>query len=348
MDDLLDNFATNRLDSPPEETYKYHFVEDSPPASEHAMLVRPETPATLNHDDKLITSEDEDEGDYNADVDEDDDESDDAQDELNGFAQHLQRLHRQDMERDELLTQLHQENRDLKRALKKSTPGGNPRAEAAERSLFQIRKTMIHQDLLQLGKRGGAEAADRMRAEVSNYLQQFGDADAGEWKIMVHLYIDVEGLLARCAKNDIRLKDGEMRDFMLGFTQAQPLFMIVDVGHDSERSSRKVEETFHLFANNVQCKHVIFGCCHDVAYAAALESYAFNPIAASKITLLESSYEDNSYFGSLPFNSVEFSHVFRSTPYERTDLLVGDGDYMQDPSKQSDSNEGDGTLAKRK
>lgn len=152
MDDLLDNFATHRLDSPPEETYKYHFVEDSPAASEHAMPLRPETPAT--HDDpifdneasgvqKVTTSEDEDEGDYNADVDEDDDESDDGQDGLNGFAQHLQRLHRQDMERDELLTRLYQENLYLKRALKKSTPGGNPRAEAAERSLFEIRKTMV-------------------------------------------------------------------------------------------------------------------------------------------------------------------------------------------------------------
>ena len=56
---------------------------------------------------------------------------------------------------------------------------------------------------------------------------------------MVHLYVDVEGLLT----NDIRLKDGEVRDFMLGFTQAQPLFMIVDVGHDPEKLSRKVEGT---------------------------------------------------------------------------------------------------------
>lgn len=32
---------------------------------------------------------------------------------------------------------------DLKRALKKSIPGGNPRAEAAERSLFEIRKTLV-------------------------------------------------------------------------------------------------------------------------------------------------------------------------------------------------------------
>lgn len=103
---------------------------------------------------------------------------------------------------------------------------------------------------------------------------------------------------------------------------------------------------FHLFANNVQCKHVIFGCCHDVAYAVALESYASNPIAASRITLLKS-YEDKSYFEGLPFNSVEFSHVFRCTPYKRTDLLIGDDDYMQDSSKQSDSSWGDETLARR-
>lgn len=90
--------------------------------------------------------------------------SDDGQDRLDGFAQHLRRLHRQDMERDELLTvrfspsarsplglepansarqQLHQENLDLKRALKGFVPGGNPRAEAAERSLFEIRKSLV-------------------------------------------------------------------------------------------------------------------------------------------------------------------------------------------------------------
>lgn len=80
-----------------------------------------------------------------------------------------------------------------------------------------------------------------MYVEVSNYLQQFDDA--GKWQVMMHFFIDVEGLLARCANNDIRLKDGEMRDFMLGFTQAQPLFMIVDVGHDPGRLSRKVEGT---------------------------------------------------------------------------------------------------------
>ena len=86
---------------------------------------------------------------------------------------------------------------------------------------------------------------------------------------------------------------------------------------------------FLLFADNVQCKHLIFGCCHNSAYAVALEKYASNPITASKITLLKS-YEDNTYFESLPFESVEFRSVFRSTPFKPTDRLGEDIDYMQD------------------
>ena len=88
----------------------------------------------------------------------------DSEEEMDGFKQHLRRLHRQDSERDELLAvcpppparfiltlesanpaqqQLHQENLDLKRILKESVPGSNSRAEAAERSLFEIRKSLV-------------------------------------------------------------------------------------------------------------------------------------------------------------------------------------------------------------
>lgn len=93
---------------------------------------------------------------------------------------------------------------------------------------------------------------------------------------------------------------------------------------------------FHLFVNNVQCKHLIFGCCHNSAYIVALEPYASNPITASRITLLKS-YEDNTYFDGLPFASVEFPHVFRSTPFKETDRLAEDVDYMQDFPQQSGS-----------
>ena len=96
----------------------------------------------------------------------------------------------------------------------------------------------IHEDLLQAGKRGGADAAERLWTEVSNYLHQYGEVK--DWEIMVHICIDVAGLLARCVSNDCPLSDDNVRDFMIGFTQARPLFTIVDVGSDPESLSRKV------------------------------------------------------------------------------------------------------------
>ena len=86
---------------------------------------------------------------------------------------------------------------------------------------------------------------------------------------------------------------------------------------------------FHLFVNNVQCKHLIFGCCHNNAYAVTLERYTSNPITASSITLLKS-YEGKTCFEGLPFNSVEFPHIFRSLPFKETDKLAEDLDHMHD------------------
>ena len=208
----------------------------------------------------------------------------------------------------------------------------------------------IHEYLLQLGKEGGFEAGNRLHKEISSYLQQFSEAKG--WEIMVHLYLDVGGLLARCASNDIPLSDSCVGGFMLGFAQAQPLFTIMDVGRGQDGSVTKVEgmfdtqqsvlfhekylskaAMFHLFANNIQCKHLIVGCCHDAAYVPMLERFTSNPITASSITLLKS-YEVLTTFKDLPFEFVEFPNSFRSTPFKVTDRLGEDIDYVQDLQEQ--------------
>ena len=212
----------------------------------------------------------------------------------------------------------------------------------------------IHEDLLQRGKEGGFEAANRLHKEVSSYLQQFSEAK--DWEIMVHIYVDVGGLLARCVSNDILLSDHCVRGFMLGFAQAQPLFTITDVGRGQDGSLPKVEGVFdtqqsilfdnkysseaamfQLFVNNAQCKHLILGCCHDAAYVPTLERYTYNPIMAASITLLKS-YEVVIFYNSLPFEFVEFPSVFRSTPYKETDRLAEDNEYLQGLQPQLDFN----------
>lgn len=187
MDDLLDNFANiefPNIDTPSEEHYIYHFVDESPAPSEHNRPVHHTTPAEPTNETSFFNvespppyqstaDENVDEGNYNADIDDDDDDDDDVfghgphrashfggdnptnasdnrkpllinnttsldrpyrnpndriielhdlsgrkesgdfkpasapnddEQDSDGFKQHLRRLHRQDLERDELLT----------------------------------------------------------------------------------------------------------------------------------------------------------------------------------------------------------------------------------------------------
>lgn len=89
MDDLLSSFADQRIESPVEDSYKYHFLGDSPVGSEHDRPVRqaPAAPAAFDDSDpfyhveapvsrQATVSAKEDEGDYNADIDDDDDDVD--------------------------------------------------------------------------------------------------------------------------------------------------------------------------------------------------------------------------------------------------------------------------------
>lgn len=71
---------------------------------------------------------------------------------------------------------------------------------------------------------------------------------------------------------------------------------------------------FHLFANNVHCKRIFFGCCHDSSYAIVLAAYAGNPLIAPKIILLGSE-NYNDYYRSLNYEVVELPHVFRPVSF---------------------------------
>ena len=184
MNDLLSNFADQNfadhsIESPTEDCYKYHFLNDSPAGSEYNRPVRPTaaTSAGPSNQDSLFEIEDpaskqdiggqnEDEEEYNADIDDIDEDYERGHDEayhehptngtsykeksllenetddpdrsfhsqnrgpfethnfhstekpenvernsalsdheqdVDGFKQHLRRLHRQDFDRDELL-----------------------------------------------------------------------------------------------------------------------------------------------------------------------------------------------------------------------------------------------------
>ena len=99
---------------------------------------------------------------------------------------------------------------------------------------------------------------------------------------------------------------------------------------------------FHLFANNVHCKHIVFGCCHDSSYRVALDKYVGDPFMAFKLTLLKS-YETNPSFEGLVFDSVKFPRVFRSTPYKETEIS---GEEDVDRSRAKEGSETNQAIAR--
>ncbi len=77
---------------------------------------------------------------------------------------------------------------------------------------------------------------------------------------------------------------------------------------------------FHLFANNVHCKRIFFGGCHDSVYASALATYVGHPLIAPRIILLGSGSIDD-YYRSLHFDVVDLSHLFRPISSSAKDYL---------------------------
>lgn len=72
-------------------------------------------------------------------------------------------------------------------------------------------------------------------------------------------------------------------------------------------------ETLRLFLPNMQCKHVIFGGCHDNGYLPTLDPYKRDQNTAPRISLLET-LPIQPGFKQLGFKVVQFPTVFRSEP----------------------------------
>jgi hypothetical protein len=73
---------------------------------------------------------------------------------------------------------------------------------------------------------------------------------------------------------------------------------------------------FRFYLANKQCKHIIFGGCHDNGYLTILEPYKHDSEKASRITLLETLPAQSGFY-ALNFKMARFPSVFRSESLER-------------------------------
>ncbi|KAL8993667.1 MAG: hypothetical protein Q9169_006178 [Polycauliona sp. 2 TL-2023] len=167
---------------------------------------------------------------------------------------------------------------------------------------------LFENNLISRGAAGGGEAANRLLHSIKRSVQQHGSV-----KIIVRVYANIEGLLKKFAYIGFAEEEKAMRQFVAGFTQSQPLFDFIDAGQGKERADHKIKEQLSLFANNVQCKHIMLGVAHDNGYVPTLDPYK-NSALASRITLLKPGHGQlGREFRGLPFEVLQFDSIFHAT-----------------------------------
>jgi hypothetical protein len=77
----------------------------------------------------------------------------------------------------------------------------------------------------------------------------------------------------------------------------------------------RATETFRLFVENKQCKHIIFGGCHDNGYLPMISQCQYRADIVARMSLLETTQAERQYF-QLGMPLVNFSSVFREEPLE--------------------------------
>ncbi|KAK3178050.1 hypothetical protein OEA41_000182 [Lepraria neglecta] len=133
---------------------------------------------------------------------------------------------------------------------------------------------------------GGKGAADELHARIKDYLKEL-KLDADNTKIVVRAYADVKNLQATCVKNGKMKRGSSLNLFARSFNQRQGLFDFVDIGAGKEEADNKIRECLSFYLDNWQCKHVVFGACHDSGYAPYLGQFAADPLKRDRITLLQ-------------------------------------------------------------
>ncbi|KAF2091568.1 hypothetical protein K490DRAFT_61004 [Saccharata proteae CBS 121410] len=171
---------------------------------------------------------------------------------------------------------------------------------------------IFHDALLKAGSEGGSDAAHKLHTEIRKHVEELHDGPK-PWSIVVHIYANLEGLGRKLTQVGIIKSPLELHTFARAFSLNQPLFNFIDVGSGKERADHKVKEHFRLFVSNFQCKHIVFGGCHDNGYLPNLDSYKHDKETAARITLLETTPIQLG-FKALNFTTVQFSSVFRTDP----------------------------------
>lgn len=106
-------------------------------------------------------------------------------------------------------------------------------------------------------------------------------------EVQAKIVANLDGLAGAMVRDGVIWKREDLREFFWGFTQANPSFDFVDVGHGKERADSKIRENTRWHLQSSNCKQILLGISHDNGYAPFLDEVLRDELTRRQVTILE-------------------------------------------------------------
>ncbi|KAI5116544.1 hypothetical protein M0805_004327 [Coniferiporia weirii] len=171
---------------------------------------------------------------------------------------------------------------------------------------------IFNDHLLSAGLEGGREAARTLTSGIADYLQGIiqGQYVQGRFTFWLSIYFNRRGLQDTLVKSNVCTLD-QFEAFLVGFSQASPRFLLVDVGHGKEAADAKIKEYLQTYTRFPQTKKVFFGGGHDNGYLPTLTALE-NERLLDKLVILKGYRDIATELKALRLPTLSLDNLFRA------------------------------------
>lgn len=106
--------------------------------------------------------------------------------------------------------------------------------------------------LLRQGHEGGRQAAQQLTKVVADYLTHQDIHVLGQLSFWVSIYYNRIGLASVLERHQICTPE-QLEAFTMGFSQASPRFLLVDVGYGKDATFTKITGSSRVFVSRILC-----------------------------------------------------------------------------------------------
>ncbi|KAG8218787.1 hypothetical protein J3R82DRAFT_4462 [Butyriboletus roseoflavus] len=164
--------------------------------------------------------------------------------------------------------------------------------------------------LLKQGHEGGRQAAQQLTKAVADYLTSQDIHVLGQLSFWITIYYNRIGLASVLERHQICTSE-QLEAFTMGFSQASPRFLLVDVGYGKDATYTKITEYLQTYIRFPQTQRIFLADAggSDSAYVSTITTLQGDGLA-NKLTFLEAAGAGANQSPRLRFPTLYVDNLF--------------------------------------